>query len=171
MPQNREKLFQEIIDKHRDKVYRICYAYLYDKNMVDDLYQEVLINLWDSLSSFQEKSKITTWLYRVTVNSAITFNRKDQKRRSFFKQDIPLQVPDSSADKVRKIEKEAKLNQLHRAINQLPNEEKIIVGLLLEDLSYQEIAEVMGISSNYVGVKINRAKKRLAKLMEANALN
>ena len=62
----REDYFQEIITHHKDKIYRICFAYLYEKELVDDLYQEVLINVWNGLKNFKGNSKLTTWLYRVT---------------------------------------------------------------------------------------------------------
>ena len=87
-----EKEFQTIIQQHGNKLYRLCLAYLYDTTQVDDLYQEVLMNIWKSLKNFKGKSVITTWLFRITVNTAITYNRKEKKRQQLFTHEFPRQV-------------------------------------------------------------------------------
>jgi len=74
-----EQAFRNLIQQHQDKIYRLCRGYLYDQSLADDLYQEVLINLWHSLKIFRRESALSTWIYRVTVNTAITFNRKSKR--------------------------------------------------------------------------------------------
>lgn len=163
-----EQAFNELVHQHRDKIYRLCRGYLYDQSLADDLYQEVLINLWHSLEKFRGASALSTWIYRVTVNTAITFNRKS-KRQPQKAEISPTLSDDGELQKEAILEKEQKLNRLHYCISQLPKEERLIITLVLEDVSYKEIAEVMGISVNYTGVKIKRIKERLGKMM-ANAI-
>lgn len=161
-----EQQFQTIIEQHGDKIYRICLAYLYDKSQVEDLYQEVLMNVWKSLKGFKQQSQITTWLFRITVNTTITYNRKEKKRQQLFVNELPQQVK-TDIKTATPSDKEQQLNQLHYCIHQLPENERLIIGLVLEDLSYKEIASIIGATTNLVGVKINRIKKKLKTLMNS----
>jgi RNA polymerase sigma-70 factor (ECF subfamily) len=162
-----EQAFNEVVHQHRDKIYRLCRGYLYDQSLADDLYQEVLINLWHSLKKFRGDASLSTWIYRVTVNTAITFNR--QSKRQPPQAEISLMLSDEGAlQKEEVLEREQQLNRLQYCISQLPKEERLIITLVLEDVSYKEIAEVMGISVNYTGVKIKRIKERLGKMMESS---
>lgn len=158
----REDYFQEIITHHKDKIYRICLAYLYEKELVDDLYQEVLINVWNGLKNFKGNAKLTTWLYRVTLNTTITFNRYNKKHVHLFNSDLP-----DAFEEVIDTEREAKenrVNKLMKCVQKLKKDERLLISLVLEELSYKEIAEIVGIEANNVGVRINRIKKRLLKI-------
>jgi RNA polymerase sigma-70 factor, ECF subfamily len=160
---NKEQLFREIIEGHKDKIYRICYAYLYEKKMVDDLYQEVLINVWHALDRFNGDAQITTWLYRVTMNTTITFNKNYKKHQKLFKNDIPQNIIEES-NKGAEEENQKKIDKLMQSIQKLKEDERLIISFVLEELAYKEIAEILGISVNSVGVKINRIKKRLLRI-------
>lgn len=160
-----EQAFRELIQQHQDKIYRLCRGYLYDQSLADDLYQEVLINLWQSLKKFRGEAAISTWIYRVTVNTAITFNRKSKKQPQQA-EISPMLYDKAQEQKEAVLQKEQQLNHLQYCISQLPKEERLIITLVLEDVSYKEISEVMGISVNYTGVKIKRIKERLGKMME-----
>lgn len=161
MELNKEALFNEINTLHKDKIYRICKAYLYDKDQVNDLMQEVMINIWNGLDSFKGHSKITTWLYRVTLNTTITFNRIIKKNRLIYNDEFP----DIQLEDVEENENNNKqVNKLMICLQKLKKEERIIMSLVLEELSYQEIAEITGFKANNIGVKINRIKKRLLKI-------
>lgn len=158
----REDYFQEIITHHKNKIYRICLAYLYEKELVDDLYQEVLINVWNGLKNFKGNAKLTTWLYRVTLNTTITFNRHNKKHVQLFNSDLP-----DAFEEVMDTEREAKenrVNKLMKCVQKLKKDERLLISLVLEELSYKEIAEIVGIEANNVGVRINRIKKRLLKI-------
>lgn len=160
-----EQSFNKVVHQHRDKIFRLCRGYLYDQSLADDLYQEVLINLWRSLKKFRGESSLSTWIYRVTVNTAITFNRKSKKQP----QQTELShifADEGQEQKEAVLQKERQLTRLHYCISQLPKEERLIITLVLEDVSYKEISEVMGISVNYTGVKIRRIKERLGKMMK-----
>ncbi len=155
--------FEAIVTQYQDKIFRICQAYAYYPGLTDDLYQEVLLNLWSSLSSFKGEAKFTTWMYRVTVNTAISFNRKEKTYQGKNMGEYSGQLADSNDEKNEKLETESQLERMHQAISELPAEERLIIGLYLEDLAYKEIAEVIGATTNLVGVKINRIKERLTK--------
>lgn len=138
---------------------------IYCDNVDDrkDLFQEILIQLWKSYGSFKEQSKFSTWMYRVAINTAITaFKRGAQKTiKTQFVKDLP-----SIADDDYDYEFEENLKLLHIAIGQLTGIEKSIILLYLEDKSYDEIAEITGITQNYVRVKMNRIKKKLESLIK-----
>ena len=141
----------------------MCNIYCDDQDDRDDLFQEIVAQLWKSYASFREESKFTTWMYRVALNTAITTFKKtkrrpDQNRLTYDN----FQVKDENYD----AETEEEIKTLHRAVTQLTGIEKSIVLLFLENKKYEEIAEITGITQNYVRVKMNRIKKKLKKFME-----
>lgn len=127
-----------------------------------DLIQEILINLWDSYPSFREDSKFTTWMYRVALNVAIQDLRKTKKKRLLFPKIDHL--PDISEQHQSGVMEE-KLKLMHDAISNLNKVEKAIVMLHLDEKPNEEIARIMGITQNYVRVKMNRIKVKLSKVM------
>lgn len=158
-----EKEFLQIIKKNQGIIHKVCNIYCDDQDDRDDLFQEIVAQLWKSFSSFREESKFTTWMYRVALNTAITAFKKtkrrpDQNRLTYEN----FQVKDENYD----TETEEEIKNLHRAVAQLTGVEKSIVLLFLENKKYEEIAEITGITQNYVRVKMNRIKKKLKKFME-----
>jgi RNA polymerase sigma-70 factor (ECF subfamily) len=141
----------------------VCNIYCDDQDDRNDLFQEIVAQLWKSFPSFREESKFSTWMYRVALNTAITSLKKtkrrpDQNRLTYEN----FQVKDENYD----TETEDEIKNLHRAVAQLTGIEKSIVLLFLENKKYEEIAEITGITQNYVRVKMNRIKKKLKKFME-----
>jgi RNA polymerase sigma factor (sigma-70 family) len=141
----------------------VCNIYCDDQDDRNDLFQEIVAQLWKSFPSFREESKFSTWMYRVALNTAITTFKKtkrrpDQNRLTYEN----FQVKDENYD----TETEDEIKNLHRAVTQLTGVEKSIVLLFLENKKYEEIAEITGITQNYVRVKMNRIKKKLKKFME-----
>ncbi len=159
---NRELLFKDIITHHKDKIYRICHAYLYERDLVDHLYQDVLINIWNGLKNFKGNAQLTTWLYRVTLNTTITFNKKNKKHQQILRREVPENITETIDTNTT--EQEYKISKLMQCIQKLKKEERIIISLVLEELSYKEIADVLGIEISNVGVRINRIKKKLLKI-------
>ncbi|MBB6502159.1 RNA polymerase sigma factor [Pedobacter cryoconitis] len=159
-----EILFNELVKAHHASIYRICRAYLYDVSHADDLYQEILFQVWKSLQNFKGESKVGTWIYRIAVNTAISFNLKNKKQQFESLPDF-IQVPYEETLQ-QKQEQETQLDQLRYCISQLETPDRLVISLVLEDKSYKEIAEITGTNINNVGVKINRIKARLVKLME-----
>jgi RNA polymerase sigma-70 factor (ECF subfamily) len=157
----KERLFTGLFEENKARVLRLCRGYLSDEHEAEDLFQEVMTNVWNSLESFRHEAKITTWLYRIAVNSALLYRRKLKRGEAVVAGGALTEraaAPGSSPDDDR-------LRSLRAAITELPEQDRLIVTLLLEGLSYKEIAEVTGITVNYVGVKISRIKQSLEKRM------
>jgi RNA polymerase sigma-70 factor, ECF subfamily len=162
-----EQLFNDFFREYKDRIYRLCYGYLSDKKEIDDLFQEIMANIWKNLGSFRQESAIGTWVYRIAVNTALVFNRKLRRKHNLFQEWTTEKSGESrSENQEDQLEKGELLERMHGCIAGLPTNDRLIVTLLLEGLSYEEIAAVVGISVNYVGVKINRIKPVLARLME-----
>ena len=128
----------------------------------NDLFQEIVAQLWKSYPSFRRESKVTTWMYRVALNTAITSFKKSKRRpdqNSLTYENFQL------ADEDYDTEIEENIKLLHAAVSELTGVEKSIILLFLENKKYEEIAEITGITQNYVRVKMNRIKKKLKKLM------
>ena len=155
----RERIFVQLFEESRASIRRLCYGYLNSATEVDDLFQEIMTNVWNALPSFRGDSKITTWLYRIAVNTAIVHQRKHRSAEELHV------VADVRATPQQDLEQREQLELLHRAIAQLEDRDRLIVSLLLEGISYKEIADITGISVNYVGVKIVRIKQGLEQFM------
>jgi len=162
--QQQEAYFNELVKANHASIYRICRAYLYEASHADDLYQEILYQIWTSMQSFKERSKISTWIYRIAVNTAINFNLKN-KRHQYQSMPDSFSLPYEET-LPEKQEQEAALNKLRYCISQLETQDRLIISLVLENKSYKEIAEITGISMTNTGVKISRIKTRLFQLME-----
>jgi RNA polymerase sigma factor (sigma-70 family) len=158
-----EESFNKLVVSNHASIYRICRAYIYDASLADDLYQEILFQIWKSIKNFKGNSKVNTWVYRIAVNTAISFNLKNKRHQH---QTLPdyIQLPYEDT-MLNKMEEEQKLNHLRYCINMLEPADRLIISLVLEDKSYKDIAEITGNNINHVGVKINRIKARLLKLM------
>ena len=141
-------------------------AYTLNSEECQDLAQEILLQAWRSLPKFEGRANAATWFYRVALNTAMSWHRKDKPRRTKQKPLLEVQAfaagGVTSADQVQHRDT---VEQLYRAINQLPKTDAALVLLYLDELSYREMAEVLGISESNVGVKLNRAKKALNELM------
>ncbi len=158
-----EREFLEIIKDNQGIIHKVCNIYCDDQEDRNDLFQEIVAQLWRSFPSFRKESKVTTWMYRVALNTAITSFKKqkrrpDQNRLTYEN----FQIKDENYDH----ETEENIKLLHRAAAQLTGIEKSIIILYLEEKKYEEIAEITGITQNYVRVKMNRIKKKLKKIME-----
>ena len=162
--------FQHIIDNHNAILYKIARSYTREEVDFQDLYQEMLIQLWQSYPRFEGKSKLSTWIYRVVLNTAMTFSKKQNRRPDQISIDTSLhQVADHP---FLQSEKEKYSNQkielLYHSIHELKKEERAIILLHLEGKSYKEMAEIIGITTSNIGVKITRIKKKLQELLIQN---
>lgn len=156
-----EKEFIELIRNHQGILHKICNVYFIRNPYKEDYYQEILIRLWKSYPSFRNQSAFSTWLYRVALNAAIDIIRKEKIQPVHTElSKIEYNIPDQEHN----IEGEKK-EILYQAISQLCDVEKAIIILYLEDYSYKEIAEIIGISESNTGVKINRIKSQLIKIL------
>lgn len=160
---DRESIFRQWLERHVGlilKVVRGCAATPEDQ---EDLFQDILLQLWSSIPSFRGESKETTWIYRVAFNTALawrrTERRRNQKHETFIKFDTSSREQASHVDSM--VEREI-VNQLYAAIRTLPRVDASLALMHLDGVSYQEMADVLGISENYIGVKLNRIRKHLA---------
>jgi len=157
-----EKEFISLIKKHKAILHKICNIYFYRNPYKEDYYQEMLIRAWRSFPNFKNKSAFSTWLYRVSLNTAIDIIRKQNLypvHNSLTKMEFNIPESDSCPEPDMK-------GILYRAINLLSDVEKAIILLYLEEFSYKEIAEIIGITESNIGVKINRIKNQLIKLLQ-----
>lgn len=163
---NKEQLFNEVLVENKDRIFRICCAYERDPDERNDLYQEIMINIWKSLDKFEGRSLISTWIYRIAVNTSLLHIKRSAKKRSLHSEvDVEtLNIPESDS-REEMIKTGSDIENLLECINKLPKVDRLIISMVLEDLSYKEIAEVTGMTTSNVGVKINRIKKELSKLM------
>lgn len=158
---NVEREFIELINKHQRILQKICNIYFIRNPYKEDYYQEILIRLWKSYPGFRNQSAFSTWLYRVALNTAIDIIRKQNLQPVHTElSKIEYNKPDPEQN----IESEKK-DKLYQAIGQLCDVEKAIIILYLEDYNYKEIAEIIGISETNTGVRINRIKTQLIKIL------
>jgi RNA polymerase sigma-70 factor, ECF subfamily len=160
-----QEAFIRLVDEHRGMLYKVCRLYCFTGPDRQDLFQEIIIQLWRSWPSFRGEARFGTWLYRIALNTAITGLRK--KRRHIVLAD-PSFLPVELQDIQYSAEKEEQLQLLYTAINRLTEVEKALTMLYLEDKSYQEMEEILGISQNTLRVKMNRIKEKLRKITKEN---
>jgi len=162
----REILFKDILAGNMDRIYRICCAYVSNTDDRNDLFQEILINIWKSLDKFEGRSQISTWIYRIAVNTSLMHVKASGRRKKLHTaiDDNILNVPES-ADREEKIKTGRQIDLLYKSINKLKELDRLVISMVLDELSYKEIAEITGMTVNNIGVKINRIKKELSKLM------
>lgn len=162
-----EKDFTKIIKDNEDRLKHLSRTYANRLDEEEDIYQEIIIQVWYSLPSFNGEAKIDTWVYRLAVNTAISFARKRKTRKNYHskfreeqktKKEAGLASPEKAEDE--------RVITLYDAISELNPSEKAIITMYLEDFSYEEIAFVTDITENYVGVKLHRIKNKLSNIIE-----
>jgi len=158
---NNQAEFTEKINECRGIIYKICHLYAIAPVDREDLFQEIVIQLWKGWPRFRGDSKFSTWLYRVALNTAISDIRK-QKRK--IELNFPEYIPIEPHDLGNENEKDEKLEQMYKAIAQLNEVDRAVVMLYLEDKSYEEMEVILGINQINLRVKINRAKEKLRQL-------
>ncbi len=150
-----EKEFIQLLNKHQNIIHKVCRLYMDKADEREDLFQEVTLQAWKAFASFRGDAQFSTWLYRVALNTAITFYRKEKKQLPVFNTEI---FPDSS-ESYNPIEEQ--VQAMYKAIGDLSKIDKALVMLYLEDYDYKTIGDMLGISPNNVAVKMNRVKVKL----------
>lgn len=160
---DRDTQFQTILDANQDRIYRICCCYIRDEDERQDVFQDVLLQVWKSLGKFANRSAISTWIFRIAVNVCLGHLRLAQRRQRLFNQAAaPAADEVPASDPPRQMESD--LRHLYECIQRLPDLDKTLVSLFLEDASSREIADIIGISEINVRVKLHRIKKSLKQL-------
>lgn len=160
-----QEAFIRLVSEHRGMLYKVCRLYCFSASDRQDLFQEIVYQLWRSYPSFRGEARISTWLYRIALNTAISGLRK--QRRLITSVD-PGRLPTEWHDIQYPAEKEEQLQLLYAAIDKLTEVEKALTMLYLEDKSYQEMEDILGISQNNLRVKMNRIRDKLRKITKAD---
>ena len=146
-----------MVSEHKSTIYTVCYMFSNDQDEVNDLFQEVLINLWKGFPAFEGRSDVRTWIYRVSLNTCISQERKKKKARS-----VPLSMNINLFED--RDEDSRQVEMLRKRINKLGAFDRAIILLWLENMSYEEIGQVVGISTKNVSVRLFRIKEQLKRM-------
>lgn len=169
MPDSRERQFLSLVHANDERLRRICRVYERDLDARQDLYQEIMFQLWRSLPSFTGASAVDTWMYRVALNTALAHVRRQSSRRETMLPAIEHLESDTVASSLSADEGALELDEhserLHAAIQRLDGIDRMLVTMQLDGRSYREIAEVIGITESNVGVKLHRIRKALARAL------
>lgn len=156
----KETDFTKIVREHKSTIYTVCYMFSKDQEEVNDLFQEILINLWKGFDDFRGDSKIETWIWRVSLNTCISDDRKKKRRGERVSLDMASDLYTDTDNDSKQIQ------QLYARINKLEIMDRAIVLLWLENMSYEEIGAIIGISPKNVSVKLVRIKQQLMQLSD-----
>lgn len=168
--EDQKSIFTQWLEEHSSSVIKVARAYTLTSEECQDLAQEILLQAWRSMPNFEGRASAATWFYRVALHTAMNWQRKDRPRRAG--QEALFEVhtlATNGADGAEQAQHRETVEQLYEAIHRLPKTDAALVLLYLDEMSYREMADVLGISESNVGVKLNRAKKTLAVLMKGDS--
>ena len=154
-PQDLEQEFTRIAREYKDTIYMVCYMFSQNTAEVDDLYQEILINMWRSLPSFEGRSSLKTWIWRLSLNTCISYDRKRSSKGKAMPLDMQINLYEDTDHDSKQIK------MLHERINRLGVFDRAIIMLWLENMPYEEIGAIVGISAKNVGVRLVRIREQL----------
>lgn len=163
MPTEQEIRFIQWLDEYKGLIYKIARAFTHSTDQLEDLFQDILLQLWISVPNFKQDAAESTWIYRVAFNTALVWDRNRKKHKKLQSVTLKIQPSPDSTDRHEQID------QLYAAIRKLPKLDASLVLMSLDGLSYREMADISGMTENHVGVKLNRAKKQLAEIMKGLA--
>lgn len=152
--------FARIVREHKATIYTVCYMFSKDEDEVADLFQDILINLWKGFSGFRGDSSIRTWIYRVSLNTCISADRKKKRKGEIVPLDMSINLFDDSVEDMKQV------RMLQGRISRLGPFDRAIVLLWLENLSYDEIGAIVGITAKNVSVRLFRIKEQLRNMSE-----
>ena len=149
--------FMEMIRQNEGIIYKVASFYADKDHPIGDLYQEVVLNLWKGYPSFRGESKYSTWIYRIALNTCVSFYRRSKRNVSYV--DISMDIPDV-------VDNNEQIQELYKLINRLGKIERALVLLYLDDKPYKEIAEITGLSVTNVATKLSRIKDKLKQMSD-----
>ena len=153
-----EQEFTKVVREHKGTIYTVCYMFSKDEDEVADLFQEILINIWKGFEKFRGDSSMRTWIWRISFNTCVSYEKKKSRRGSTIPLSLSINLFDDSDEETRQIK------MLQKRIRQLGPFDRAIVLLWLDDLSYAEIGEIVGISEKNVSVRLVRIREQLKKM-------
>jgi RNA polymerase sigma-70 factor (ECF subfamily) len=152
--------FERIVREHKGTIYTVCYMFSKDEDEVADLFQDILVNLWKGFAGFRGESSPRTWIYRVSLNTCISADRKKKRRGESIPLDMSINLFDDSAEDLKQI------RMLQERISRLGPFDRAIVLLWLENLTYEEIGAIVGITAKNVSVRLYRIKEQLRNMSD-----
>lgn len=161
-----EQTFLTALEQHQQKLLRICSIYAEDEDDRKDLFQEALINIWESIPSFQDRSALSTWMFRVTLNVCMRLQERKVRRRDSFRRLHLIKIEPVHEQQPNPEESE-RLKKLRNCLRKLNDADKAISSLYLEEMSYLEISAITGLTENNVAVKMKRIKIKLLKCINS----
>lgn len=159
MEQTTEQEFIAVIREYERVIYKVCYLYTTKSASLNDLYQEAVLNIWKAFPKFRKECKISTWIYRITLNTCISFMRKEKNVPEIVTLTKETEWMTDEKDDFKEM-----LRELYRLINKLGQLDKSIILLYLEEKNYEEIAEITGLTVTNVATKLSRIKDKLRKM-------
>ena len=157
--ETKEQRFSRVVEEYKRTIYTVCYMFSKDEDEVNDLFQEILIRLWQGFDSFEGKSDIKTWIYRVSLNFCLNFDKKQKRAGDRVSLDMDIKPYEDN------YEKSLQVKRLYMRINALGLVDRSVILLWLEGLSYDEIGAILGISVKNVSIKLVRIKEQLKKCL------
>ncbi|KLT71704.1 RNA polymerase sigma factor [Flavobacterium sp. ABG] len=158
----KKEQFNDIYNKHYAKVFRLCKGYFCGEvALASDATQEIFIKVWENLDAFRNESSISTWIYRIAVNTCLLYLRKSATKKEIRADILPQVVSESYSN-----EKEEQLQQMYQCIQKLEETNKMIILMTLDGIDYPEIAAVIGITEETLRVRIHRIKKSLTQCVQ-----
>lgn len=159
----RQLRFNEIFGQHYPKVLRLCKGYFNgDTDIANDAAQEIFMKVWEHLDSFRGDSQVSTWIYRIAVNTCLVLLRKNKAKKEVLTEKIPVTAVENDS-----AEKEEKFAKMYSCIQKLEEVNRMIILMVLENTGYDEIAQIIGISEENVRVRIHRIKKSLTQCVQS----
>jgi RNA polymerase sigma-70 factor (ECF subfamily) len=153
-------VFEEIYKTYWQKIFRLCLGYINDHNLAQDMTQETFIIVWQQLPRFRNEANIGTWIYKIASNNCL---RQIEKQNRFPRGELPINLIEE-----KQVNIEPKIQYLYKCISELPETERIIISLELENIKQAEIANIVGLSESNIRVKIHRIKEKLTQKFKDN---
>ena len=158
MNNDKEHQFELLVRQHKRTIYTVCYMFSHNKAEIDDLFQEILIRLWNGFDTYEGRSDARTWIYRVALNTAINQDKKERRRIETVPLTVDIDPYEADNPKTEHVRK------LYDLISQLELVDRSLVLLWLEGINYDEIGAIIGITPNNVGVRLTRIKEKLVQM-------
>ena len=155
---DKERQFTAIVNKHKRTIYTVCYMFSKDKDEVEDLFQEILVRMWNGFESFRGESSLNSWIWRVSLNTCLNFEKKKTREGERIRLDVDIEPSDDADNDAMQIK------QLRERIGRLGFIDRSIILLWLENMSYDEIGAIVGISAQNVSVRLVRIREKLKQM-------
>lgn len=161
MNDQKQIAFRQLFEENSKKIFNLCYGYTGDGDAANDLLQETFIKVWQNLDKFRNQSQISTWIYRIAVNTCLSYLRSTKRKPT---ESLNQHLGEIHAVDASEEERQERVATLYTAISRLGEYERIIITMVLDEIPYPEIAEIVGVTEGNLRVKIHRIKQKLTEL-------